>query len=296
MAVNRYYSSTAVRTTLASGISDSTTSITVNLATGYPNNTPFTIHVDLGTSSEEIMEVTGVAGTTFMVTRGVDGSAALSHSTGATVQHGTSARDFREGQEHIAASSGVHGVAGDLVGATAVQTLTNKTLTTPTIASLVNAQHDHSAGAEGGLLDFPRGLIRRTDTMNLTTSTTVLTQVTLQSADYQIGGTFWTTGTDITLPFDGFYLAHLSVVFQNAGTNAGMRLGQLKRNSDEFPVVDVTNIGPGGSTTEWVNCAGTFPYVGESGETFSVVLRQSSGSTMAVFSVVAGFTLLTRTA
>jgi len=34
----------------------------------------------------------------------------------------------------------------------ATQTLTNKTLTTPTIASFVNATHDHSAAAGGGLL------------------------------------------------------------------------------------------------------------------------------------------------
>jgi hypothetical protein len=41
---------------------------------------------------------------------------------------------------------------GDVVGNSDSQTLTNKTLTTPTIASFINAQHDHSSAAAGGLL------------------------------------------------------------------------------------------------------------------------------------------------
>jgi hypothetical protein len=44
------------------------------------------------------------------------------------------------------------GVSEQLVGLTAIQTLTNKTLTTPTIASFTNATHDHSDGSGGGTL------------------------------------------------------------------------------------------------------------------------------------------------
>jgi hypothetical protein len=51
--------------------------------------------------------------------------------------------------DHIAGTI-EHGATGGVVGATKVQTLTNKTLTTPTIASLTNAQHDHSDAAGGG--------------------------------------------------------------------------------------------------------------------------------------------------
>jgi hypothetical protein len=45
------------------------------------------------------------------------------------------------------------GVSEQLVGLTAAQTLTNKTLTLPTIGDLTNATHDHEDAAGGGSLD-----------------------------------------------------------------------------------------------------------------------------------------------
>jgi hypothetical protein len=85
-------------------------------------------------AGEEIVTVTGVAGTTLTITRGQDGSSATDHSSGAAVKHMVTARDFAEPQVHIAATADVHGVTGSLVGTTSTQTLTNKTLTSPTIS------------------------------------------------------------------------------------------------------------------------------------------------------------------
>lgn len=135
MAVNRYYSSTAQETTLTNSVNSSATVLQVGGTTGFPNLFPYTLIVDRGTISEEIVTVTSAVGSNLTVTRGVDDTSAISHSLGASVVHGVSARDHREAQEHIAASSGVHGVSGSVVGTTDTQTLTNKTLNSPTIAT-----------------------------------------------------------------------------------------------------------------------------------------------------------------
>lgn len=92
----RYYSSTAQRTTLSASASAAATTLTVNAVTGFPASLPYTLIVDQDTVSEEIVEVTARSGTTLTVTRGVDGTTATSHASGASVQHGVSARDFDE--------------------------------------------------------------------------------------------------------------------------------------------------------------------------------------------------------
>lgn len=97
----RYYSSTAVATTLSASANNSTTSITVTALSGFPVSTPWTAILDADTASEEVVTVTGVSGTTLTVTRGVDGTSAVSHAAGAVFRHGVSARDFDETNSHV---------------------------------------------------------------------------------------------------------------------------------------------------------------------------------------------------
>ena len=68
------------RTNLNGDITNIATSITVLSATAFPSSPQFRIVVDL-----EIMIVTGISGTTWTVTRGVEGTSAVAHSSGATV-------------------------------------------------------------------------------------------------------------------------------------------------------------------------------------------------------------------
>ena len=152
MPVNRYYSSTAVDTTLTGAINSSATTITVAAVSGFPASYPYTLALDYDTSSEELVNVTAAAGTTLTIVRGQDGTTGVSHDAGAAVKHVASARDYREPQEHIAASSAIHGVTGSVVGTSDTQTLSNKTLTTPTIGSFTNATHTHTAASGGGTL------------------------------------------------------------------------------------------------------------------------------------------------
>lgn len=110
----RHYSSTAAAMQLQGSVNGSSVSLTVDAVVGLPTSYPFTVVIDPGTESEEIVTVTNVAGTTLTVIRGEDGTAGVPHSGGAAIRHMVTARDLREPQQHIEATSGVHGVEGPL--------------------------------------------------------------------------------------------------------------------------------------------------------------------------------------
>lgn len=67
---------------LASAIDGSQTTLVVVLATAFPTDGNFRIKLQ-----DELMLVTGVSGTTFTVTRGVEGTSAVSHNAGTEVLH-----------------------------------------------------------------------------------------------------------------------------------------------------------------------------------------------------------------
>ena len=125
MPANRYYTSNAVATTLAASLPPVTPgtigAIQVAAITGDPLSYPFTLLLDWGTASQEVVTVTQAATGTGPYTyansvRGDDGTSAPAHTLGASVVHGVSARDFTDPQTHLGSASGVHGVTGPVAG------------------------------------------------------------------------------------------------------------------------------------------------------------------------------------
>lgn len=155
--MTRKFSSISVETTLASGISNSATSMTVATGTGSAllggvtlasgNIDTFSVALDPDTQNEEVVFVTANSGDTFTIVRGQSGTSAISHTGGAAVKHvlvSEALNGFEAGLNEtipLNTQTGttytlVAGDAGDLV------TLNNAaaiTLTVPTNASVAYA-------------------------------------------------------------------------------------------------------------------------------------------------------------
>ena len=142
----RLFSSISVETTLASTINSAVTSMTV--ATGTATtllggvtlvaNSQFTVALDPDTANEEIVFITaGPSGDTFTISRGEAGSAAVSHSTGATVKHVLTSDDLTAFETAVSPVSSI-GFSGSTSGITTVQATAiagTNTLTLPAISN-----------------------------------------------------------------------------------------------------------------------------------------------------------------
>lgn len=129
----RKYSSISVETTLASGISNSATSITVVAGTGTNllggvtlaagNVDQFTLAIDPDTANEEIVFATAVASDTFTITRGKAGTSAITHSAGALVKHVLTSDDLNYFNDGVAPS--IITAKGDLIVASTATLVDN---------------------------------------------------------------------------------------------------------------------------------------------------------------------------
>lgn len=208
----RKYSSRSQQTTLSAAINSTTTTMNVVGASALlggidaasiTGGVTFTVVIDPDTALEEIVDVTAVSGGTFTISRGVDGptpGTGQAHSAGAVVRHMAIGRDFREANNHMVTSTGVHGVTGAVVGTTDSQVLTNKTISGSSniLTSIPNSATTATSNstpdtivARNGSGNFSAGTITANLTGNVTGTVTgnASTATTLQTArDFQILG------------------------------------------------------------------------------------------------------------
>jgi hypothetical protein len=184
---SRYYSSTAAKTTLINSISAISTSLELSAASNLPAQYPFTLILEKDTANEEIVEVTGLVGTAYQITRSIDFSGAKSHAVGALVEHGVSARDFTESRAHEVASN-AHNVTGEIVGTGGAQTLTNKTITspiidgTPVITGLSSVGMSSSSATPKSYIDSIFGSATAASTSAASAATSASSALTSQSS------------------------------------------------------------------------------------------------------------------
>jgi hypothetical protein len=142
---------------------------------------------------------------------------------------------------HIAATA-AHGTTGNIVGTTDTQTLTNKTLTTPTIGDFTNAIHDHLNAAGGGTLtaaaisDFDTEVSNNTD---VAANTTHRGLTAAHGATGEVVGTTNTqtlTNKTLTTPTIGDFTNsnHDHSDVANGGTLAGSGVGGFTAGSVIF--------------------------------------------------------------
>lgn len=149
----RNFANAATATTLASSMTNVVTTMNLTSKTGWPTSFPFTAVIEPNTANQEIVDVTSlVSGNNFNVTRGVDGSTGVAHSSGVQTLHEATARDYSEANVHVNATGVVHGLTGSIVGTTDTQTLTNKTIaaSSNTITGLTSSSGSYSVSGTGG--------------------------------------------------------------------------------------------------------------------------------------------------
>jgi len=137
----RAYAGAALQTTLSGDITNVATSISIVAATGWPTGAPFYVVIDPGQASEEKVLVTRSSTTLTVVSsgRGVDGTSAAAHTSGAVIYPCITALDLDEANDLASTMT----TRGDLIfqGATEPERLAKGTTGYPVVAGASDPQY-----------------------------------------------------------------------------------------------------------------------------------------------------------
>lgn len=210
--MTRKYSSVSVQSTLASGISDVATSLTLATGTGSSfmggvtlaggNVDQFTVAIDPDTISEEIVFVTAVSGDTLTIQRGKSGSSATTHSGGATVKHVLTSDDLNYFNAGVVTGSVT--AKGDIVAATGAAAIAR--LGVGANGTVLTADSSQTTGLTWGTALTATGsatLTTKTISLanNTVTGTTAQFNTALSDGDFAtLAGTETLTNKTLTTP------------------------------------------------------------------------------------------------
>jgi hypothetical protein len=202
----RKYSSRSQQTTLTAPITSTATTMAVLSGSALMGGKTltgaqtYTVVIDPDTALEEIVDVTVYSsGNTLTIGRGVDTGTpgtGVAHSAGAVVRHMAIGRDYQEANDHIENVTSAHGLTvADVITTTNTKTLTNKTLTSPTITGTGAIAGTFTGNLTGNVTGNVSGTAGST-TGNAATATALATGRTFQlTGDVEASGvTFDGTG------------------------------------------------------------------------------------------------------
>lgn len=251
----RRFSSISVETTLASGISNSATTMTVATGTGsaliqgsgFVNGDQFTVALDPDTQNEEIVFITAISSDTFTISRGEAGTSAISHSGGASVKHVLTSDDLNAFNSAVSPVSSVT-FAGSSSGTMVLQStpIASGTVTIPAgTATLVNTSatqtltnKDLSASSNS----FPSTLVTTTATQTITNKD--LTSTTNTFPTTVVTTTATQTLTNKTIDYNANTITNLPGVSFDLAFNAQTGTTYTLALSDKDKLVTLSNASP----------------------------------------------------
>ena len=267
-------------TTLSAPFNIGDLSFSITSSSNWPDGAEgynFWVTIDAGTAQEE--RVLCSSRTSGVVTvasggRGADGTTESNHTQGATIWPSWSATDADEANAHVNATTAVHGLGSGVavVGTTATQTLTNKTLTSPKINENVAVT---ATATEINILD---GLTASTVELNILDGVTATTA----ELNYVDGVT-----SSIQSQFDNLVTVPSGVINAFAGAAANVPTGWLlcdgaAFSSSTYPTL-ATIVGDkygthSGSTYYLPNLTGKIPVGLDSAQTEFNDLGETGGA------------------